>query len=292
MNIFSLGNYYAPVDEQPEKIKPLLQQETGQKFRRIDRFIQLALLGASRCVNSIDLPASTAVYLTSGQGDLDVTIEVLEKIYQKGEPPKPLSFINTVSNAACFNIARHLGLQGKSSFVTGHYFSFERNLELAYLDFCTGVTKTALVGSVDICAVPLAQHRERIGVAERTVLGEGSHWWLLAEECEEVDRVAQLLAVRSFNDERQLQQWLDTQDISDSWTISRGQYLLEEQLQRLQKSSKIIHRFDYCDDLAFYNTQSGSALQYFIQCGHKGILLHINADPDGRYCVYVVSTIQ
>ena len=290
MKIHSIGDYYAEVDDSPPPLKQLLKDESGKSFRRIDRFIQLALIGVSRCVKSKQLSAQTSVYLTSGQGDLDITIDVLEQIYKNGEPPKPLSFINTVSNAACFNIASHLSLQGKSSFVTGHYFSFERCLELAYLDYLTGKAQSTLVGSVDICTVPLAQHRERIGVDEQCALGEGSHWWLLGEARESCEPIAELLAVEHFNDEDSMCEWLNKLQVDDSYYIARGQYLEKSQFKRLKLKSNIKNDFEYCEDTAFYNTKSGSVLNHFIEAKIQGTLIHINADPEGRFCTFLIRT--
>src|SRR5690606_18957723 len=148
--------------------------------RRIGRFIQLALIGAGECIRQHQLPEGTAGYLSSGRGDLEVTLEVLVDMVEHGQPPKPLSFINTVSNSSCFYVAKTFGLHGRRQVVTRRQAPLESVLPLARLDVANGSTSTALVGTVDIVTLPLADHRERLQLPADAGVGEGSHWFLLA----------------------------------------------------------------------------------------------------------------
>ncbi len=51
-------------------------------------------------------------------------------LFRDGGTPKPLSFVNTVSNAACYYVARALKLQSRSNFVCNRHLAFESVLQL------------------------------------------------------------------------------------------------------------------------------------------------------------------
>src|SRR5689334_1064617 len=131
--IYSTGDYCERVEGEPPELKTLVQQTLRTHVRRVGRFIQLALIGAGQCAKA-SIPQNTAVFLASGRGDLEVTLDVLEQLFLHAQAPKPLSFINTVSNAACYYIAQQLKLQSRSSFVCNRHFAFESALQLACTD--------------------------------------------------------------------------------------------------------------------------------------------------------------
>jgi hypothetical protein len=276
MKIIAHGHYSKPVDDVLPPLKELVKETTGESVRRVGRFIQLALIGAGRCLQSSgmqhSLPADTAIYLTSGRGDLEVTIEVLEQMLEHGLSPKPLSFINTVSNSACFYLAKHFGLHGRSHFVTRRHAPLECVLQLASLDIETGAVKTALVGSVDICTLPIEDHRKRVDVSDNTAVGEGSHWFLLAHNNYSGNVLAVIDAVLSLPDNEALQQWLATQSIDDT-VITYGQHI------------------DQASHLPWYDSHSGHTLGQFLALRPARRLLHIDSDPDGRFNVLQVSLL-
>ena len=148
MKILATGSYCESVDGDLPQLKALVEAATGSTVRRIGRFIQLALIGAGRCIKPGAAQANTGVYLASGRGDLEITLTVLRDIFERHEAPMPLSFINTVSNSACYYLARTLRISGPSAFATSRYSPFESALRLAGLDFARGLT-AALVGAVD-----------------------------------------------------------------------------------------------------------------------------------------------
>ena len=113
-------------DTSPADLKPLVVDAVGASVRRIGRFIQLALIGC-RTMREVARHSRLTLrcILGSGRGDLEVTIEVMQTLLRDGQPPKPLSFINTVSNAACYYVAQNLKVLGRSSFVCNRYFAFE-----------------------------------------------------------------------------------------------------------------------------------------------------------------------
>jgi hypothetical protein len=289
MFIRSTGNYYQQIDGEPPLLKTTLQQTTGKHFRRTGRFIQLALIGAGRCCADHAPPNLCAVYLTSARGDMEITVDVLKKRYLEGQPPKPLSFINSVSNSACFYIAQHFQLEGRSQFVTSRFLAFENALTLAALDLQPNGIACALIGSVEMCVPPLHEHRARLGLDASLALAEASHWlWLSREPT--AGTLGEILFIRNYPSWERLLSGLKTMPIDvDHWWIARGQFLAEKRFATLQQQTRIKHCFDYRKDLAYYDSQSGFVIPSFLtQVPTTNTLLHINATPNGRYCVFAV----
>ncbi|MET0183631.1 MAG: beta-ketoacyl synthase N-terminal-like domain-containing protein [Caulobacterales bacterium] len=283
-----IGNYYAPVEDKPAELKALVKEATGDAVRRVGRFIQMALVGAGRCVAGRKLPPETGVYFTSGRGDLEVTIEVMEELFRDGHPPKPLNFINTVSNAACFYVAKQFGLHGRSTFLGNSFFSFETALQLAMLDLELGDVKSALVGSVDIVVPPVELHRRRLKIAPETPVAEGAHWlWLSAEKGEGARGAVQ--AAEFFTGRDALIAWVAKQDLNANETlIAAGQFLSDADLAEIKKASGLTRDFAYRDSLSYYDSQSGAAVAAFLESKTGEVLLHVNADPDGRCAAFII----
>jgi hypothetical protein len=270
-------------------LKDLVKETTGETVRRVGRFIQLALIGAGRCLQQHAAQAETAVYLTSGRGDLETTLEVLTQMVEHGLPPKPLSFINTVSNSACFYVAKQFALQGRSQFVTRCYAPLESALQLATLDLHTDVVRTALVGSVDICTQPLCDHRQRIDVAQDTLVGEGSHWFLLAQRDAADSAIATVDHLVTLADRNALTHWLQQHTAPHaSLALACGQHVDASTAQWL--CAQIEHHMLFTvPHTPWYDSHCGNTLGAFLQQKLAQTLLHIDCDPDGRFTVLQVS---
>jgi hypothetical protein len=274
-------------DDQPSAdLKPLVAEAVGAPVRRVGRFIQLALIAAGRCSKRTALPSNAAVYLGSGRGDLEVTIEVMQSLMRDGQAPKPLSFINTVSNAACFYVAQNLKLMGQSSFVCNRYFAFESVLQLAALDLATGAIDTALVGTVDVVVPPLAGHRIRLGLGADALVADASHWLGLTTK-PSTDTLGRVIATEHFCDVAALQMWLATQAIDASWCLATGQFMPPAEAADWQTRLGL-EVFDYRSNLDYYDSQSGAVVGAFVRSKQIGTLLHLNRDPSGRYSAMVV----
>lgn len=288
------GDYYAPVDGEPPDVRALAKETLGKQVRRVGRFIQLALIGAARCVGAEAPPAHTGIYMSSRRGDLETNLEVLEQFFKHGQTPKPLSFINTVSNASCYYVARHFGLHGRSCFMTGVCFSFEMALQAALLDMQAGVVRSALVGGLDTLATPPEIDRRRLGLAEGAAVGEASHWlWLEAGTPAAGDLV--LEAVEAFSDRESLSAWLQSLHFApERLLLAQGQYLSAADFEALQRQTGAARQFDYRNGRAYYDGQAGAALGAFRAAsnGAGEALAHLNADPEGRYAVFVARREQ
>lgn len=178
-SIRSFGSYCSPASEDVADLKAELRRVVGKNIRRIDRFTQLALIGAHRCAGNIDLPERTNVYLGSGLGPYSTAARALTTIFKAQEPLMPLDFINLVGNFSSFNVAKTLGIEGANLFVTNMSCCLGAIVELALIDLQSSMCECALVGWVDECVVPLSLHRNLARVDSEREIAEGSHWLLL-----------------------------------------------------------------------------------------------------------------
>ncbi len=267
-------------------LKALVADAVGTPVRRIGRFIQMALIGAGRCVKTLELPAHTAVYLGSARGDLEVAIEVMQSLVRDGQAPKPLSFINTVSNAASFYVAQSLQLMSRSTFVCNRYFAFETMLQLAALDVHDGRADTALLGAVDIVTSPIADHRIRLGLDRDAPVADASHWLFLQTQATEAT-LGRLLAAEPFVDADAMRAWLASQSIAADWQLACGQFMPQAEAAAWQRELDL-QPFDYRAERAYYDSQSGAAISEFLR-HQRGTLLHLNRDPSGRYVAVIVA---
>lgn len=283
------GDYYAAVADAPPELGALVKETLGAQVRRIGRFVQLALIGAARSFNGEASRADTSVYLTSGRGDMEMTADVMVQLYRDSMPPRPLSFINTVSNSACFYIAKQFGLRGRSSFVCNRYFSFESALELALLDMEAGWAPSALIGSVDIALAPLDVHRRRLQLAPGTPIAEGSHW-LRLEAGDAGEPGPRLVAMDRLIDADALQAWIKAHAADGAAALAVGQFADEAETRAVAARAGVSTVFDYRADRAYYDSQSGAAISAFLAQRPIGmnILLHVNRDAEGRFAVFAV----
>jgi hypothetical protein len=289
LHIIATGSYCCEVSGEPPPLKSLARETTGVPVRRVGRFVQLALVGAGRCVNGVTLPGDTATYFTSGRGDLETTLDVLAQMCVHGRPPAPFSFINTVGNSACFHVAKSFGLRGRSQFVTSRYAPLEAALRLAALDVEHAGVRTALVGSADMCTAPLDAHRARIGVQGDTPVGEGSHWFLLGADEDAGTPLGVVRSVRSFPDEDELLRHLRGQRIDpDGAVLAGGQHLEPDRLERFREASGIGDVFAYGQGLPWYDSQTGYGIHLFLSEPVARTMVHIDGDPSGRCTLLVI----
>lgn len=179
--VLAASHYMQPVQEGAEllPLSQALKEACRGHFRRIDRFIQLALLGSARCAGGRELKTDCGMYLGSGFGPVASNVAVQEHMLRDAELPMPFDFVNTLGVSAGFHVAKNLGLTGQSLCISRRGASLEAVLAAALTDLELGVVSQALVGVVEEVTLPLAQHRLRHGLAADATVAEGSHWLLL-----------------------------------------------------------------------------------------------------------------
>jgi len=276
--IHSVGLLHLQEGEAIE-IKPLLKAETQKVFRRTDRFIQLALLGASRAMKEQTLDEKTGLYMASGQGNLAVFNRLRDQQYIDHQPPKPVDFINSLSNTAGFYVAQHLALLGKNLNLNQQGVVAYMTLLLAQNNLLVDQEKSVLVGGVDELLHPLAFTRKFLGLESQQKMGEGSNWLLLKRE--EKGALASLVVDAERYTLETLQQKLSGHN-SDAIAFSPRLGLQEREI--LLKASKA-SRYEY--DEAFYETLPLYVLASFVET-QQGSLHYVEYFEGDYYLLKVV----
>lgn len=170
------------------------------QFRKIGRFIKLALTGAAVTMKHAGLtklpPARTGVFLGTGLGNLADLVPFVRSLYDGESIPSPIQFANSVGNSGAFYIAQAYQLEGPVLAICQDEVSFEAAVMNAATLLHAGEIDFALVGGLDVFVAPASEQRARLGldVADESIaLGEGCGFWLLAREAGK--GVAQLLEV-------------------------------------------------------------------------------------------------
>ena len=196
VKIFRFSQYKNPIENESKNQLPLLKsvvkKRLGHNVRRVDRFTQLALIGAFDCKGSLDFPRNTGVIMASHFGSLSNTFNVLSSMFQYSSRPLPCDFINTVSNAASYYLAREFDLTSHNLFISQKQAVLQACLKLAEIDLdCFGLN-AVLIGQVNEVGIPFNVHRERVGIKAPHVLNESSHWFLLANNLENEKSIANI----------------------------------------------------------------------------------------------------
>lgn len=288
LHIIASGSYCDVIGQEgAPDLKSLVRESTGVAVRRVTRFVQLALIGAGRCAQTVELPTGTAVYFSSCRGDIDVTVELLNDVIRQREMPGPLTFVNSVSNAACFHVASVLGLKGRSNFITNRFDPLAAALKSAWVDLVRGEVEMALVGSVDVSSNPLEHHRRRVALEDNQPAGEASHWLLVTPSPGQRQSLARIIALEKFCDWAEFGSWLEARQFCDGTLLAPGQHLSAATAWAILEKGGLKGEFTYRESLPYYDSQIGAAIEHFI-ASTLPALLHVNSDPSGRFSVVLI----
>lgn len=180
LKIAAAFSYEARLGEHAEDLRARLLELTGQPFRRINRYIELALYGALRCAHN-GVGADTALYLASEAPMLADCVKALRAVVADQRPPTPFEFMNISGNMAGFYIAQQLTMSGPQLAVHRSGLSMDAALEL--LTVQSAQHRRALLGYVEEGVWPLAEQRWRLDLPPGTPLAECSHWLYLDADC-------------------------------------------------------------------------------------------------------------
>ncbi|OOF70739.1 hypothetical protein [Rodentibacter caecimuris] len=126
-----------------DKALRLCLKEHEIDTRRLSRFTALALLGALPLRGYLN--EESAIYLGSSFNSPTKFWKLFNNLMLRGMP-SPLDFMANISNAATFQLAQSLNLNGTSLFLALEKSQLSQLFELAELDL--SVNQTALVGWV------------------------------------------------------------------------------------------------------------------------------------------------
>jgi hypothetical protein len=262
-------------------LKDELKKYTDFFFRRVNKFIMLSLMGVHQCVHGRTIDHSTAVYLSTENGNLGDTENVLHQIYRENSFPKPFNFINTMSNTASFYVAQSLKTLGRSITVSSKNVSFERGLELARVDFELKHIKEALIGGVDEAVFSREKFEEKYNAAYHDVkLVEGSSWLLCKSEKD--GAIGEVLDIVTFKNRDKAVEWVK-KSASGSAVISFGILMSPQEKEIFHKESSCSDEFDYINQFGYYDTSAAFAVCHFIKNFSGKKLIHLNRDIRGQY---------
>lgn len=279
--IHSASAFIGEANADANLLKEELRRYARENFRRVNRFILLALLGARMCIHEQTLAADTAVYLTTEHGNLGETAIVLDEIYAAHSLPKPFSFINTMSNTAAFYLAQNLGTRGRNITVSSQRLSFERGLDLLAADFAAGAERSALIGGVDAASLSGADGGDRDDRGWRMV--DGSGWFYVRPE--QKGACGEFRENRSFRDGPTCLKWIRERGQSPADMVAFGASIGDDEAACWREALGPAAGFDYLGDYGYCGSAAACGIGMFVKNFRGKTLLHINRDLRGNYAL-------
>ncbi len=284
--IHAIGIHNTIPQQSPANLRSELQTISGKIYRRSDHFIQLAIIGAHKAVGDYSPAEKTAVYMTSGQGNLSVFERICQARIVDKFLPKPVDFINLLSNSAGFYVASHLGLNGKNVFLSHDHFPVQMTMLIAENDIKLNKQKAILVGGVDEWLIRQDLARKILGVSDTTSLGEGSNWLLLSSEA---SGAIGRFAIRNMGmNEKKLHDFLAEEARAGVYLAFSSRFN-EHKINEIMAQYPLFTRYEYEKSCGYYETLPFYVLNSFLG-NMVGSLLHIDV-KDGKYMVMAVETI-
>jgi len=179
MRCAAVSHYFHRLEGEFPSIDGRLMAVTRERYRRIDRFVQLTLMGAAECARKHVLARDCGLYLSSGVGPITSNVLVQDAIHRDSRMPMPFGFVNTLGSSACYHVAKELDLAGEAVMVARGRASFSAALTCAQADLESGIVSQVLVGAVEECVLPADRHRALLRMGNEVTVAEGTHWILL-----------------------------------------------------------------------------------------------------------------
>jgi hypothetical protein len=184
--VYAFSNHRELVEKELSNKKALLKK----RVNRSDNFVNLALLGAEKCLEELELDKETNLYMASNNGNMNACVKVLSAIFKEKKRPMPFNFLNAVNASILFFIAKSFGIEGKGIFSD----LFETALPQAYVDVLKG--KEVLLGVVNEAMADLVLHRKKFSCTE---IEEHSCWLFLSASEKKGEAIASIEAL-TFDD--------------------------------------------------------------------------------------------
>ena len=274
-------------------LKEELRRHTDVYFRRVSRFVLLALIGAGACLSGRQPDRDTSVYLTTENGNLADTDSVLSQLYRRHSLPLPFNFINTMANTASFYIAQGLGLDGRNLSISSRNLSFERGLELLKIDMDMGFVRRALIGLVDEAAASASPFEASPdgSLADRT---DRSCWLHITAEGD--GAIGQVTAIHSFKSREDALAWLEKspETLSPDTAIAFGAAVGPDEKEmwssKIQAvTSRPAAALDDVCDPGYLNVTTACSIARFLSHSNASAMLHINRNFSDQYVILHIS---
>lgn len=202
------------------ELKKELEHTAGQKFRRINHFVLLALTAVFRLPNLSRIDPKCSLYLGTSNGCARDTLNMLEQMYRDTQLPMPFTFMGISTNMAGFHIGQNLRLSGSNLTVSNIYDPFGQALALACMDIEMEKVSSALVGCVDEGVFPLDEFKRVTHKSKNDCLLEGGGWLKLSLAC--VDPLAVIIARESFKTLAAVEDYCEQQALNEPLTVIRN----------------------------------------------------------------------
>lgn len=193
--IESVSHTICTSDYPTTSLKKELEHLSGQKFRRINRYIVLGLCGVFQ-LNHKGIDSSSALYIGTKNGCITETVTLLGQMYRDALLPMPFTFIASSANMASYHIANALGLKGGNYTLSHRYSPFESALDMGYWDIAEGKNNSAIVGCIDEAALPLDAFKAVVEMGDVNEPLEGGYWLTLNSEA--INPLAEVVEARRF----------------------------------------------------------------------------------------------
>jgi len=219
--------------------KTLLKEKEPKAFRRTDNFIKLALLGAAHIKETATFDKSASLYLTSGEGNLAVFNRVRNHRFVENLLPKPIDFINLLSNTASFYVAQYLKIEGKNLFLSHQKFPVSSTLIMTQMEIETSNAKEIIVGALDEQIEPLSLSKKFLGHRDNTPLADAySYIYFSSVKTDALASLSvDLMPLQKDELEKELQKKEDSALIAFSNTATLDSLLINKSLHVMDVSS-------------------------------------------------------
>jgi hypothetical protein len=204
--IESVASLVCTVDRPSAELKKELEILSGQKFRRINRYILLGLCGVFKLPNPNTIDSSTALYIGTKNGCISETVTMLGQMYRESLLPMPFTFIASSANMASYHIANALGINGGNYTLSHRYAPFETALEMGYWDILEGKNSGAIVGCIDEAALPLDAFKAVVEMNDVDEPLEGGYWLSLSSY--PIAPIAEVIEAKRFKTFAQIEEYL------------------------------------------------------------------------------------
>lgn len=144
MSLVAVSQLNCKEDVTSREIKKLL----GNATRRTDKLTLLSLLAVKPLKHLLN--SSCGLYIASVNPDEKNMQDLLEAVCIHNTPPKPFQFVNSVSNAVGFYLAKELGLEGPNLFIGSNEEVWKNLIMLANLDIGNSVKQALLINCINL----------------------------------------------------------------------------------------------------------------------------------------------
>lgn len=172
-----------------KQLKQRLREYLPELPRRVDRLAWQCLLAAAPF--KPQLHSSCGLYLASQYPSRDTMASLLNSVCVAQLQPKPFEFVNSVSNAAGFYLARLLKLDGPNICLGSHTGIWPQLLQLARCDLASGHVEQALLVNCREESAGDCQVQVVLVQADNAV--EAERWWSDADFTQLAERAETVL---------------------------------------------------------------------------------------------------